>query len=384
MKKPTPLKTLETTITIFLLATTAIQTANCNERLETLPPQSEQPFIINVNGEKQTLYKQSFALIITMSDYSKSKGVWKNLPDTEEEGDQLAEILQRNGFTVRRGHDLTSSHLSSEILNLFNREGKRDDGRLLFFYSGHGHRVKKFKTTYLIPVDGEDPESETFYLTAYSVNQFRNSIPEMSARQAVFIFDNCYAGGALKSADARPAPELKESSSRYKALRSLSSDKVRQFIAAGTEDQQLPSPSIFFKGLIAGLKGAASTEHDGYVTGKELSFYVESYVRDQGVGKNFQTPGSTLIEEVAGDMIFQYDATKAHAEPPKPVIIAPSEPKEQITPPKEQITSINFDPPSEISGEELKKKQDDYSMCKNYKNYLPKTVCDALKIELGQ
>ncbi|MCY1346762.1 hypothetical protein D9M68_285820 [compost metagenome] len=360
--------------------------AYCATRLETLQPKTEQPYIINVNGEKQTLYRQSHALIVTMSDYTSSKGVWKNIPKTEEEGDQLSSILQNNGFTVRRGHDLSSKLLNEELFNFFNVEAKKKDGRVIFFYSGHGHRVKEFNTTFLIPIDGTDPESESFYLTAYSINLFKLSATEMSARQALFIFDNCYAGVVLKSLPPTPSSIPLESSARYKAIRSLANLKVRHFISAGGEDQQLPSPSIFMKGLIQGLQGAASTRADGYITGKELALFVESYVRNLGVGNNIQTPASALINEVMGDMVFQYDPEPA-AQPsnlsPERSTESPRQVSEKKIP-AEGINSVRFTKPTvapEIEEGQKQIRRDEYALCKNSRDSLPKYICDERKKE---
>jgi hypothetical protein len=80
---------------------------------------------------------------------------------------------------------------------------------------------------------------------------------------------------------------------------------VRQFITAGAADQEVPDDSVFRRQFVAGLAGEADMNHDGYVTGSELSQFLEYTVINYTRGA--QTPQYGKIRDPfldKGDFVF--------------------------------------------------------------------------------
>ena len=375
MYKPVNVTYLIWTLFIFLAAIPML--ADSQPRLETLKPSGEQPYIINPSGKKTPLYKYSYALVVSMSNYQ-NQAIWPALPNTESEGDKLSELLQKNGFEVRRVHDQSIDVFESEIKNFITKKAMIPDSRILFFYSGHGHYDKDTDKAYLVPVDGVSPTSEDFYSKSYLLDYIRVAASEIKATHALFIFDNCYSGIILRSASLIPDPRSKQSTIRFKALTENSKYKVTQFISSGGAMQQVPSTSIFLPILLQGLQGAASTERDGYVTGKELALFVTQHVLSKGVGDNKQIPGSAVVNNVMGDMVFQYrDVT---SDPPiLPIENPPITPYEK----NRVIPEDNAIQNNRIREQQEEARRTEYALCKNQKDYLPKATCEARVKEFG-
>lgn len=351
-------------------------------RLETLDTSTEQPYIINAYGTKKALYKNSFALIVTMSNYE-HPDVWPNLVSTEKEGDDLSALLLKNGFKVRRVHDQPTSIVEVELRRFLTKDAMATDSRVIFFYSGHGHYDKDTDKAYLIPADGLSPSSEDFYTASYSMDYLRTAADGIRATHALFLFDNCYSGVILKSISAPPTPRPWKGTPNFKALQETAEYRVRQFITAGGPTQTVPGSSIFIPGLLQGLQGGASASGDGYVTGKELALFVTNFVLNAGVGKNKQIPTSAVLFDVQGDMIFQYKdfdvSTPAFDNPRKGASSSPL-PKPLIRIVDKSNVTIN--PDAEARLEAAKQlRRDDFAMCTNYNGYLPKNKCNELRKE---
>lgn len=366
---------------IFFLLAMSPALGSSAPRLETLDTSAEQPYIINAYGVKKALYKNSYALIMTMSNYQ-HPDIWPNLVSTEKEGDDLSAALLKNGFKVRRVHDQPTNILEAEIRRFLGREAMTTQSRVIFFYSGHGHYDKETDKAYLIPTDGVLPSSEDFYTSSYSMDYLRTAADGIKATHALFLFDNCYSGVVLKSIGAGPLPRPWEGTPNFKALQETAQYPVRQFITAGGPTQTVPGSSIFLPGILQGLQGGASASGDGYVTGKELALFVTTFVLNEGVGKNKQIPSSAILFDVQGDMIFQYKDFDVLAPTTAPNKIAPNKPVQKASVKIVDKTNTEIDPSAVEQLETAKqKRRDDFAMCKNAKGYLPKNKCDELSKE---
>jgi hypothetical protein len=84
-----------------------------------------------------------------------------------------------------------------------------------------------------------------------------------------------------------------------------SSQPVRQYITAGTEEEQVPDKSLFKRSLIVGLQGDADLTSDGYITGSELGLYLADKVVKYTKGKQHPQYGKINNPELdRGDFVF--------------------------------------------------------------------------------
>src|SRR5207253_44409 len=107
------------------------------------------------------------------------------------------------------------------------------------------------------------------------------------------------------------------------AIASRTSMPVRQFITAGTAEQEVPDRSIFREQLVEALRGEADLNGDGYVTGSELGAFLEDKVTNYS--NRAQTPRWGKIRNPnldKGDFVFVLPKTQG---PPK-AAAAPASP----------------------------------------------------------
>jgi len=270
-----------------------------------LSPIGEQPQVITPQGKSLKLYSHSYALVISVSEYG-GKDPWVKLSNTRKEMDDVSDELRINGFEVHRLTDPDGDELSKVIRSFLANYGREVDTRVVFFFSGHGYFDKQTNEAYLVPRDAMRPSSKNsnFYDKAYAIGDIKTAAFRMPARHGLFIFDNCFSGMVFKSDNvpAQPVDRGNTFSKRWRFLEGNASTPVRQFISAGGPDQVLPAVSIFVPAFIQALKGGASRNNDGYVTGKEIGLFVSEQVTQIS---RTQTPYSDVLGQVLGDMIFQ-------------------------------------------------------------------------------
>ena len=99
------------------------------------------------------------------------------------------------------------------------------------------------------------------------MESFNTYARNIDAKHVLYIFDSCFSGSIF--ALSRAVPE---------AINYMTSKPVRQFITAGSENEQVPDRSIFKSQFIAAMRGEADNDRDGYVTGTELGMFLQSKV----------------------------------------------------------------------------------------------------------
>lgn len=290
-----------------------------------LQPTGPQPFVTNPQEKAISLYENSYALLISVSNY-KNENAWPKLKNTRDEVDLVAQNLRNHGFEVHRVLDPDGDTLGKEIKTFMNTYGRKVNSRILFFYSGHGHFDKATDSAFLVPTDAMDAAAEgtNFYSVAYAMDELRREALKMPAKHGLFIFDNCYSGMIFKAGNEAVRPSNYGSSAvdRWNYLIQNSRVGVRQFVSAGGPDQKLPGKSAFVPILIQGLKGGASRSDDGYVTGKELGLFLSEEVTKVSPS---QRPQSDVIGEILGDMVFQIKGQTQRTEQSKVVKLPESD-----------------------------------------------------------
>ena len=250
--------------------------------------------IKDTSGCEVGLYKDSYALLIGVSDYTAG---WPKLHSIPQEISQVEAILQNQGFHVRKVMNPTAENLSKAFENFINKHGFDENNRLLFFFSGHGHTRKNDQKGYLVPADAPNPNKDRvgFLRKALPMSQILAWSRQMEAKHAVFLFDSCFSGTVFKAKDlpGRP-PHI----SRATSL------PVRQYITAGDVGETVPAKSVFTPAFIDALKyGWGDLNGDGYVSGTELGLYLQEKV-PQHSNQNPQYGKIKDYELARGDFIF--------------------------------------------------------------------------------
>lgn len=247
--------------------------------------------------EDVKLYEGSYALIIGESDYTNG---WKDLPGVKSDVKAVASALRSQGFAVTETINPTRTQLTSAIDEFINNYGYEANNRLLIYYAGHGHTQKSSdgrQLGYIIPSDAPLPETNErqFRQLALSMNEIENYARRIEAKHALFIFDSCFSGTLLtkRRSNVPPVITLK------------TTQAVRQFITAGSDEQEVPDESVFRREFIEGIGGEGDLNGDGYITGSELADFLQTKVTNYTRGS--QTPQYGKIFDALldkGDFVF--------------------------------------------------------------------------------
>ncbi len=256
-----------------------------------------RPVNIQIPNEgKVQLYEGSYALVIGVSDYQNN--AWVDLDSVPADVDAVRKTLERQGFIVQTVMNPTESMLRDHFEEFIDDYGYEPENRLLFYYAGHGHTQERKgrQFGYLVPADAPDPYSNerTFSKKALKMEQIRSWARQIESKHALFVFDSCFSGSVFQSRAALIPEDISFSTTK----------PVRQFIAAGTANQTVPSESVFRPLFIRGISGKADYDMDGYVTGVELGMYLQKQVPYYESG---QTPQYGKIRDPyldAGNFVF--------------------------------------------------------------------------------
>ena len=263
------------------------------------------------------LYGKSYALVIGASAYK----YWPKLPGVKRDVALVKAELEKHGFAVTTVMDPTRTDFDQSMRTFISKYGQDPTNRLLFYYAGHGHTIKGAQGPemgYMIPVDAPLPGKDRGTLRAAAISMLEIEIyaKQIDAKHALFLFDSCFSGSIFGLTRAVPA-----------AISDKTAKPVRQFITAGAADQEVPDDSVFRRQFVAALEGEADLNHDGYVTGSELSQFLEYTVINYTRGA--QTPQYGKIRDPfldKGDFVFFTPKSARKADAP-PVQSSPAQPQ---------------------------------------------------------
>jgi hypothetical protein len=255
--------------------------------------------VVNI---KPVHFFKSYALIIGESAYT----TMQQLPGVREDVEALKRLFEEQGFTVETIENADGENLNAGIVDFFSLYGYDEETRLIVYYAGAGHTMvldNNRSMGYIIPIDAPSPDSDErgFLQCAIAMQQFDTWAKTIKSHHVLFMFDACFSGSVFNTFVAVPMPEVKD----YHVLQ-----PVRQFITAGMADEVVPDRSIFRRQLEVALRdGEGDLNHDGYVSGSELGYFLQSTVVNYSHG--FQHPQYGKIRDAAldkGDFLFRVGA----------------------------------------------------------------------------
>ena len=285
-------------------------------------------------GKDYQFYYGSYALLIGESNYDAKSGLLplNNIP---KELKDLARVLERQGFEVTTYVDLDSKELPLTIEAFIREYGyEHPESRLVIYFSGHGATreyeimppggpaIYRERKGYVLPIDTVKPNGPEFLKHALPLSQFGEWARAIEVKHALFLFDSCFSGAILNATKGSPSiKEIRNVPSKPRVT--VTSDEVqyplRQFIAAGTDTQEVPATSKFLQILVEALDGRrpeADTNRDEYLTSGELFQYLRGIVPQESVR---QTPVEGSLPGFSrGDMVFRLPGRQTVVSAPEP------------------------------------------------------------------
>ena len=243
-------------------------------------------------SERWKLYGASHALVIGIDEYS---GGWPRLSNAVRDAEAVAAELSERGFEVTTLLNPEGDKLRSELRSFFALKGADPEARLFVWFAGHGYT--EFGEGYLVPADAPDPSNPEFRLTALHMGDVGSMVRIARSKHVYAVFDSCFAGTIFNASRARPPA----------AITRAVTEPVRQFLTSGDADQEVSDDGTFRSLFLKALNGDenADANDDGYLTGTELSLYLEDRVIN--LTNSAQTPRSGKLRDQRfdqGDFVF--------------------------------------------------------------------------------
>ena len=250
---------------------------------------------VSQEGQNLFLYKDYHALVIGVSNYDH----WPKLPHADDDAREVADKLKKLGYGVDLILDPAHKELRDALNRLVYFTGKEENRAILIFYAGHGETellADGTKMGYIIPRDcpilKKDPMG--FAAHAISMQEIEAVSLKIKSKHVIMLFDSCFSGSLFSLTRSPPAN-----------ISDKSRLPVRQFITAGTEDEQVPDKSMFKRSFLIGIEGDADLTGDGYITGSELGIYLSEKVVNYTKGNQHPQYGKIRNPELdRGDFIF--------------------------------------------------------------------------------
>jgi len=149
---------------------------------------------------------------------------------------------------------------------------------------------------YIVPADAPDPARDRngFMDKAVDMLKVEGWAKNIDSKHALFMFDSCFSGSLFSLSKAAPA-----------VINYKTSNPVRQFITAGSEDETVPDKSIFSQQFLDALNGEGDGNSDGYITGSELGEYLQSSVVNYSYDSQHPQYGKIRDRRLdKGDFVF--------------------------------------------------------------------------------
>ena len=184
-----------------------------------------------------SLYSGYHALVIGCGDY---RNGWPKLPNPVKDAREIAGELKTSGWAVDLLEDPDWAKLRRALNSLITGPGREENKAILIWFSGHGHTLSELggtKLGYIVPVDAPRPDQDElgFMEKAVSMRQIETIVRRIKAKHVITLFDSCFSGAIFQAVRSAPTPYIAEKVNK----------PVREFITAGSEDEQVPDKSVF-------------------------------------------------------------------------------------------------------------------------------------------
>jgi uncharacterized caspase-like protein len=229
--------------------------------------------------EPSAAYRNSWALVIGINDYHRVPRLNYAVADAKA----IKEALPALGFPQNKtqlllDREATKARIEWVLYNDFRHMGSED--RLLVYFAGHGETspLKHGQEEgYILPVDAD---AEALPATAIAMADLRKIGQRLRGKHFLFIMDACFSGFAL----TRSGPD-KPTGDPY--LQSALKGQAVQVLTAGRKGEKAIEQGghgLFTRRLLEGLRGAADTDNQGFVTAAQLFNWIQPLVTRESKG----------------------------------------------------------------------------------------------------
>ncbi|HEY4834288.1 MAG TPA: caspase family protein [Bradyrhizobium sp.] len=126
------------------------------------------------------------ALVIGQSAYRAVPA----LPNAENDGKRMAELLASSGFQVTAAPDLSQTDMRQAISDFAAKvQASGPDTIAAVFYAGHGLQIDG--ENYLVPVDVDPKREADIPLQAVRLNDLMNTLGALPTRMRIYLLDAC-------------------------------------------------------------------------------------------------------------------------------------------------------------------------------------------------
>ena len=249
------------------------------------------------SGKHLYLYNDYHALVVGIGEYD----YWPNLQGAVRDAMEVASVLKNVGMKVKLVINPTSKELKRAFDELTYGVGKEENRAILIYFSGHGETetlATDENMGYIVPKDCpvSDRNPIGFTEKAISMDMIESYALRIKSKHVLMVFDSCFSGSVFASLKGVPA-----------GISDKSARPVRQFITAGSDNEEVPDDSIFKTCFVQGIGGEADYNEDGYVTGSELGIYLDISVVNYSRGAQHPQYGKIRHAKLdKGDFIFHF------------------------------------------------------------------------------
>ncbi len=236
--------------------------------------------LTGLGSARAQTFANSYALVVGVDDYA-SLGL-QRLSNAETDAAAVARYFGAQQYQVTAligAQAATKKNVADAVRTIGARLTERD--RFVFFFAGHGkaRRTEGVDVAYLVVPGGRDKNDPASLISTGDIVEYSRTLDK--ARHQLFIFDSCYAG-LMGQFQTRAAGDKLQFDSEAFLVKDLSERRVRQYLSAGGEDQEVldngPARlSWFTYFLLKGMEpGVASRRASGLITFSELASYVQA------------------------------------------------------------------------------------------------------------
>ncbi|MFT7541583.1 MAG: hypothetical protein ACI9K5_002555 [Gammaproteobacteria bacterium] len=224
-------------------------------------------------AEVESITGRTFGVFVGISDYA---GTDMDLPDCDQDAVRLKKALEDNaGMSANDAillinRDASIAKVREAILHCAEQMQAGDT--FVFFYSGHGTRVKRSQLVDRDP-DGHDALDEALVLHDDLLldDELNNLLNGFSSGTSLVILDACFSGGFSKDVISRPGRMGLFSSHEDVTSSTASKFKAGGFLA------------VFAAEAIGTSSNIADENKDGFLSAAELSQYIYEGYRNEVV-----------------------------------------------------------------------------------------------------
>ena len=240
-----------------------------------------------------------YALIVGIEDYRSVTPT----PGARADAEAFAEMLRTSmGVPEHQIHLLTDGDATrADIYATLSwmQRNVSSDGRIFFFFSGHGSPNIETGQSFLLPFEGQP---ETIEFSGIALHEVLDGLEQTPAREVLAFVDACFSGSGDRSAlpeGSRPLVPVQEETAQERTKVAIIASSGASEISGTTEEGDA---GLFTYHLIRALgEGRADMDGDGMISLEELQSYITPRVsRDARRLNREQSPTISIADGLPG------------------------------------------------------------------------------------